>query len=431
MKKIICIALVLVMSLTAIVLVACKDKIADNTEHFDEITKTLTLNKSYEGKNFLTQGIGKATVDAYTDGDTARFRLVPSGDVISVRFYQIDTPESTSNVEKWGKAASAFTKSCLMSATEIVLEATADRAQHDSYGSRYLAYVWYKPAGQSNFKCLNLELVENGYTENKGVNTADYPYYSYFKKANDFAKSIQLRLYSKLDDPSYSTDPLDMTFAEFYANTDLFYNADMEAGAKIKTVAYLKSLYVSPSGTYTFTAAQYNPETGKELTMNVYAGYVSASASSMQLGQLYTIYGTIQNHYGTWQITGLSYDELYTTMPGLTVVKQKNYYVTFNSSLEFISQYNTSLFTDVTVVSTDVTDGKLTITGTATQRRKVTDSYPDGLRGDAKIFTFTVKVPSGYNNEITAGTKFSVSGFQLEANSGKITIPNYSDIKIN
>ena len=49
-------ALVLVSSL-ALGLMACENGIttyiADNTEHYDAITKTLTLSKSYDGKDFL------------------------------------------------------------------------------------------------------------------------------------------------------------------------------------------------------------------------------------------------------------------------------------------------------------------------------------------------------------------------------------------
>ena len=129
-KRIVFLVLALLVCLS---LFACNGdgpQVADNTEYYDAITKTLSLNKEYEGKSFLSDGIGNATVDAFTDGDTVRFKLA-SNEIVIVRFYQVDTPESTSSVEKWGKAASLFTKERLSSATEVVLEATGPKAVHD------------------------------------------------------------------------------------------------------------------------------------------------------------------------------------------------------------------------------------------------------------------------------------------------------------
>ena len=133
MKKIISVLAVVLVLAASIVLGACQPKIADNTEYYDKITKTLKLTKSYEGKSFITDGIGPATLDAHTDGDTSRFRLAEGG-TINMRYYQIDTPESTTGVEKWGKAASLFVKDKLTTATEIVLEATTVPASTETYG---------------------------------------------------------------------------------------------------------------------------------------------------------------------------------------------------------------------------------------------------------------------------------------------------------
>ena len=111
MKKLSLTLVVILIVLCNVVFASCNGggntTVADNTQYYDAITSTLKLGKSFEGKNFLTEGIGRATVDAFTDGDTTRFKL-EQGDIISVRYYQVDTPESTGNVQKWGKAASLF-----------------------------------------------------------------------------------------------------------------------------------------------------------------------------------------------------------------------------------------------------------------------------------------------------------------------------------
>lgn len=424
MKKTICVVLSLMfVVLLAFGLAACK-KVADNTEHFDAITKTAKLTKSYEGKSFLRDGIGSATLDALTDGDTTRFKL-EQGDIVSIRYHGVDTPESTGGVEKWGKAASLFVKQQLIDATEIVLEATATPAEHDSYGTRYLGYVWYKNSGDTDFKNLNIELIENGYSENQSINTSKFPYYEQMQKAEDFAHSIQLRVFSKLDDPLYSTDPVKMTIKEFWNNTEAYYSDETEAGAYVVFEAALTSIRISETQTHTYTAMEYEPETGKTYTLNIYCAYSGNQASRMKIGHLYRIVGNIQKYYGQFQVSGILYDTIFgPDDPAYTTEIQKNYYLTFSNEMTYNSRYSTSLYTDVTVVSSKVEGTTLTIVGTALQR---TD---EGTKGESVEFTFKVTVPQNYNNVFTAGKVFSVNGFRFDEKTNKITVVNYSDIKI-
>ncbi len=426
MKKTLCVVLAVMMVLLALGVVACNNYVADNTEHYDSITKTAKLTKSYEGKSFLADGIGSATLDnnGLVDGDTTRFKLA-QGDIITIRYYSIDTPESTGNVEKWGKAASLFVKQQLSNAVEIVLEATATPAEHDSYGVRYLGYVWYRGNGETELKNLNLELVENGYSENKSINTSKYPYYSYFAEAESFARSIKLRLFSDLDDPLYTTDPVEMTVKDFWENTDLYYSSDTDSGAKVQFTACLTSLTISSSQTHTYVATQYDPETGKTYTINVYCAYSSSTASRMEIGHLYRIVGNVQNYYGSFQISGILYDTFYGSKnPAYTTELQYNYYLTFNSELTYNFRYVSTLYTDVTVVSATVEGSNLVIVGTAEQRTT------SGTKGEAVQFTFTVPAPANGAQSFTVGRKFSVGGFQLVNDSHEITIPNYSDITL-
>ena len=394
---------------------------ADNTQYYDSITSTLKLNRSYKGLNFLTDGIGVATVDAYTDGDTTRFVLADSNETIVVRYYSIDTKESTGDVEKWGKAASKFTKTQLEKAVEIVLEATDSRAKKDSYGSRYLGYVWYRTADSEDFKLLNLEIVENGFSDNTGINTDAFKYYKYFKEANDFAKSIKLRLWSDLDDPLYSTDPVPMTIKEFWHNTDAFYDSDNDVGSNVVLTAYLKSVTKSQSGTYTFVAEEYDEETGKTYSIDVYAAYDSSSSSTMKIGHLYTIYGSIQNHYGNFQISGINYQTIF-DLPGYTRVIQKDYYLTFNSSTTFVTQYSQTLYTDATVVSSTTEGDYVMVVATASLRTL------NGTKDEVVGYTF--KVPTSYGYTFNVGDKFTCSAFQFEAGTKVLTVISKADISI-
>ena len=156
---------------TSFILIGCDDlgSTIDLYGEYDKITKTCEFNVAYtDNSSFLTDGAGYATLVSLTDGDTTNFRL-PEGQNITIRYHGVDTPESTGTVEKWGKAASLFVKSKLEEAKSIVLEATSTPASHDSYGVRYLGYIWYKLGDEDPYKLLNLELVENGFSKNKCI----------------------------------------------------------------------------------------------------------------------------------------------------------------------------------------------------------------------------------------------------------------------
>ena len=430
MKKIIIIAITLFLS---IFLFSCNKvevpSYANNTEHFDSITKTLTLTKVYEGKSFLTDGIGPATVEAYTDGDTTRFRL-PEGQSIAVRYYAIDTPESTGSVEKWGKAASNFTKAQLKGASEVVLEATADKAQHDSYGTRWLGYVWYRESADVSFKCLNLELVENGYTYNKGMNTSDYPYDAYFVKAENFARSIKLRVHSELDDPDFSDEPVVVTLHELVEDLKnpvdpSYYNTETESGSKVQFEAYLESFSESSSGTVTFIAAELYD--GTKYTINIFGNYSSKPESQMPIGHLYQITGRVNKYNGVFQVSDISYNPIY---PSTTKPIQMNYFVTFSTNFKYSSQYVNTLYTDITVTQVvGIENGNLIIKGTANQRIK--KQGVEQLKEPALELQLVIPTSISNYDKIEVGNKLTLQAYQFVADSNEFTLLANSTIRIS
>lgn len=424
MKKFISLLLVVIVMATCMSFVACKEK----KEYYDTITKTLKLTKSYEGKSFMTDGIGKATVELYTDGDTTRFKT--GNDIVVIRYYCVDTPESTGGSDKWGKSASVFVKNKLSNATEIVLESsTGGVPETDNYNVRYLGYVWYKTADYGEFKLLNLELMENGYSLNKASSITATPYYSYFKKAEEFARKSKLRMHGDDDDPLYRTEPIEITLKEFWEHTNKYYFEDIDAGEKICFVAYLESLTISSTSTHTYQAVYYDPETGeKTAPINVFTQYASNPASTnLRIGCLYKITGVVQKYFGEYQVSGIYYDKYAETeIRDGTVTVQNDYYLTFNSSVNYITQFSRTLYTDVTVKSSSVENNVLTIVGEAYQVIKSGNKLSD----KPTEFKFTVKVSDGFTNILTEGKKFSVKGYQLVYNSHEIIIPSYKDIII-
>lgn len=98
----------------------------------------------------------KVKYNKSVDGDTAKFEV--NGEIITVRFLGIDTPETvhpTKGEEPYGKEASNYTKEKLENASKIELEYDKKSSKTDKYG-RPLVWVWV------NDSLLQEELISNG-----------------------------------------------------------------------------------------------------------------------------------------------------------------------------------------------------------------------------------------------------------------------------
>jgi len=129
-----------------------------------------------------------ATVVRVVDGDTAVFRL-KGGAQEKVRFIGVDTPESTTKIEPYGKAASAYTAKKLKPGSKVYLE--KDVEPRDRYG-RLLAYVWLqRPSAISRSeisgKLFNARLVIDGYAQQMTI-PPNVKYADYFGSFADEAR---------------------------------------------------------------------------------------------------------------------------------------------------------------------------------------------------------------------------------------------------
>ncbi|PNR95841.1 thermonuclease family protein [Petrotoga sp. 9PWA.NaAc.5.4] len=136
----------------------------------------------------------EAIVTRVIDGDTAEIEI--EGNFYKVRFIGINTPESTTRIEPYGKEASDFTKQYLSGKT-VFLE--KDISETDRYG-RLLRYIWLEQPKEITdeeirTKMFNAILVLNGY-----ANAATYPpdvkYQEYFIKYEQEAREKNLGLWS-------------------------------------------------------------------------------------------------------------------------------------------------------------------------------------------------------------------------------------------
>jgi len=229
-------SLLLVISL-AFVLVGCKEPVIEepkikeiNTNYTDE----LELKAAYANKSFINDGIGEVRLSQNVDGDTAHFVDNSSGKRFTARFLCINTPESTGRIEPWGKEASKFVADILSNAAVIVLEAEkiGFPAELDTTGGRYLAYVWYKISAEAKFRLLNLEIVEQCYSNFTGV-AGDSKYGEDFDLAARKSYDTKRRKFGEADPNfDYSNEVKEITIAELRNNFN-----EYSSGTKLKITA--------------------------------------------------------------------------------------------------------------------------------------------------------------------------------------------------
>lgn len=190
---------------------------AASTSEIDYVNDgSVALTLDYAGHDFYKDGIGQVTLKTPIDGDTAHFTpliTTTSSELIKSRFWGIDTPESTGQIQEYGKAASNFTKSRLQEANEngtIVVASpyTSYKApENDSTGTRYVSLIWInltkKNAAYNELYLLNLEIVQVGYSWVKNV--SDMPSYSdTFYNAETQARALKLNMFSGEPDPLFN-----------------------------------------------------------------------------------------------------------------------------------------------------------------------------------------------------------------------------------
>ena len=245
------------------------------------------------------------------DGDTTHFN-VPNivdekGNVITklkARYNAINTPESTGQIEPWGKAASNFTKEKLMSATSIILESDTDKWNLDSTGGRYLVWVWYKTAEMDDYRCLNLEIMQAGLCIASGY--SDYVYADQCRLIYAQAMAHKLYVHNKTQkDPDfYYGAAYTLTLKELKVNIEDYVGKAVSfAGVVVKNVG--STVYVE----------DYDEETGEYFGIQVYCGYGLDifGQEILELGNQVLIAGNVQYYEAgdTYQVSDIKYNAFY------------------------------------------------------------------------------------------------------------------------
>ena len=246
----------------------------------------------------------EVTVKSYIDGDTTHFYIPDDffiGNVLKARYLAVNTPESTGKIQEWGKKASNFTKEKLMSAESIIVESDDDQWNPDSTGGRYLVWVWYKPKGETEYRNLNLELLQNGLSIANKVSSTRYG--DICTTAIMQAKANQLHVHSKEKDPDfYYGGAIPITMRSLRTNLELYQNMKVTFEA---TIAYEdgQTVYVE----------DYDEETDMYYGMTVYYGYnlTGTGLDILEPGNRVKFVGSVQYSEGFgWQLSDIKYADM-------------------------------------------------------------------------------------------------------------------------
>lgn len=170
-------------------------KSAQNIQNTDIIINNTSnsYNDTKVKEKLDTSKFEKAYVKRVVDGDTI-IATINNTDY-RVRFIGINTPESTTKIEEYGKEASNYTKEMLTGKT-VYLE--KDIRNTDKY-DRLLRYVWLEipneiSSDEINTKMFNAILLINGYAK-LFTYPPDVKYAKYFKPLEEKARKNNIGLW--------------------------------------------------------------------------------------------------------------------------------------------------------------------------------------------------------------------------------------------
>ncbi len=294
-------------------------------------------------------------VKSYIDGDTTHFfvdnSIIPEG-YVKARYLGINTPESTGVIEPWGKKASNYTKTQLQKATSIIIESDTANWDLDSTGGRYLLWVWYKTAEDTDYRNLNIEILQQGLAY--GSNASSNTYSEYTMAALNQAKTLKLHVFSKDKDPDfYYGGAVSLTLKELKANCEKY------EGKLVKFEAVVAK-QIGP----TIYVEEYDAENDMYFGMQIFAGYSYPKMDEFVIGNRLSIVGTLQYYEngGTYQVSNLKYKTLDPDWEGGCRVISTGHSASF-SELDVNTLMNGKITLDV-VTETEDENGEIVETTT-------------------------------------------------------------------
>ena len=252
---------------------------------------------------------GEIHLMGVTDGDTISWKSeLGTGEASSsLRMNGINTPESTANVQPWGVKASRFASEVLKDCAHYVLvndiksgsSDTLGYDRMDNNGTRYMGFLWYQKTEDSPWRLYNLEVVEQGFSENNLTVDSDLGYLDAFLEAGRVATERGLRVPGKVQDPDYdySTDVVETTIWYVRDHYDEL-GIDVESGSSGKRLR-ITGVVVGMIGDNIILRDIVRSDTdgdgesdadGDYLSIYAYAGYTSSLGSVCSVGDVVRFY---------------------------------------------------------------------------------------------------------------------------------------------
>ena len=255
----------------------------------------------------------EVTVKQFIDGDTVHFYSNEiAGGVLKARFLAVNTPESTGKIEEYGKTAAAFTKEKLAAAESIVVESDTKQWDADSTGGRYLVWIWYKTKGETEYRNLNIELLQEGLAI--ASSSFNNRYGSVCTAAIDQAKTRKLNVHSGQKDPNFFYGAAtEMDLKELRTNV-ASYNGAKVAVTGVITMHYNNGFYIESQ----------DPETGMYYGMYAYYGFNFNGMHLIKVGSEVRIAGNVSEFSGSWQISGMTYSDFIPTDDDVKLISSGN-----------------------------------------------------------------------------------------------------------
>lgn len=314
-KRVKLLSLLLALCLAACCFAGCQE--SETPQPTEATTEPTAEFVDYVAQTTLDRSSGtlqeEVTVRSYIDGDTTHFNVptsVSENGILKARYLCVNTPESTGKIEPWGKKASTFTKEKLSSATSIIIESDDSKWNADTTGDRHLVWIWYQTAAGEPYRCLNLELIQNGLSISCG--NVSLRYGEVASKAFQQAKAQKIHVFDTNDDPDFFYgDAYEVDLKGLRSNIALYENCKV-AFEGVVTRNNNNSVYVE----------SYDAETDMYYGVSVYYGFETGELlNNLKVGNKARIVGTVTYYEtgGTWQVSGLQYREFKPKDPSNTI----------------------------------------------------------------------------------------------------------------
>lgn len=402
MKKIF--RLFLVVCLSLFVLVGCNNGTA--TPEFIDYVSQVKLTRDFAGKDFVTEGIGEVTLYNPVDGDTIHVTDA-KGKVLKLRFNGVDTPESTAQVEAWGVAASNFTKNIVKNAKSIVIATDDGKAGSNTMDTyeRYLCWVWYKMDDNSEYRLLNLELVQEGYSVSKNSSVINYK--EEFISAATQARNLGIRVWGEKDPDYCYTEAKEVTLKEIIE--DINQNGLETKYLKQKVIFTAQVVRISQQSTFYLNYT--DPETEEVYGIQVYHRD-SQTGIMNDIGVTVRLSGTVMYYEAgqVFQITDVV-DKLLTSKV---------------DNLKVVEEAKTPVATEITGANLVLTDKNLNFNLVTLKGLKVKSVYTTTTDSSSNgAMTITCEDANGYTVTVRTDVLFDRTGTYVVDDGYKVVASNF------